>query len=150
MLVSSGHLTYMLDGDCVRLGLNSDLGFSPADRSETVRRVGEVALLFADAGMIAVVALISPYRADRERVRQRHRDAGLRFFEVFVDTPIELCESRDSKGRYAKARAGKYINFTGLDAPYQAPMAPDMVLRPGDGDPATMAAKILNMVFNRD
>ena len=122
-LVDAGRPAYLLDGDNLRHGLNADLGFSPADRAENVRRVGEVARLFADAGMVAVVSLVSPYRADRDRVRAAHQAGGLRFVEVFVDTPLEVCEARDPKGMYAKARAGEITGFTGVDDPYEAPAA---------------------------
>ena len=142
-LLAAGRPAYLLDGDNLRHGLNADLGFSAADRGENVRRVGEVARLFADAGVVAVVSLVSPYRADRERVRAIHTAAGLPFVEVFVDTPIELCEARDPKGMYARARAGKITGFTGVDDPYETPQAPELVLRPGSGDPAAMAATVL-------
>jgi adenylyl-sulfate kinase len=124
-------LTYTLDGDNLRHGLNGDLGFSADDRSENVRRVGEVARLFADAGLIALVPLISPYRAGREHARALHDAAGLVFLEVFVDTPIEVCEQRDPKGLYAKARAGELRGFTGIDDPYEAPREPQLVLPGG-------------------
>ena len=127
-LVGSGRAAYRLDGDNLRLGLNGDLGFAADDRAENVRRVGEVARLFADAGVVAIVPVISPYRADRDRVRAIHAEAGLAFVEVFVDTPIEVCEARDPKGLYAKARAGEIKGFTGIDDPYEAPLAPDLVI----------------------
>jgi bifunctional enzyme CysN/CysC len=142
-LVARGRAAYLLDGDNLRHGLNGDLGFSAADRGENVRRVGEVAALFADAGVVAVVPLVSPYRADRDRVRRRVADAGLRFIEVFVDTPLKVCESRDPKGLYAKARAGELIGLTGVDDPYEPPSAPELVLRPSDGDPSAQAALVL-------
>jgi bifunctional enzyme CysN/CysC len=123
---------YILDGDNVRHGLNADLGFSAADRAENVRRVGEVARLLADAGLIALVPVISPYRADRDRVRRAHDVAGLPFVEVFVDTPLELCEQRDPKGLYVKARAGEITGMTGIDDPYEAPREPEVRLVPGD------------------
>ena len=138
-LVAAGRPAYLLDGDNLRHGLNSDLGFSAADRAENVRRVGEVARLFADAGIVAVVSLVSPYRADRDQVRAQHEAAGLRFVEVFVDTPLEVCEARDPKGMYAKARAGQITGFTGVDDPYEAPEEPELVLRPGHGSPSAMA-----------
>jgi bifunctional enzyme CysN/CysC len=141
-LLASGRPAYRLDGDNLRHGLNADLGFSAADRAENVRRVGEVAQLFADAGLIAVVSLISPYRADRERVREVHRAAELLFLEVFVDTPLEVCEARDPKGMYARARAGELLGFTGVDDPYEPPEAPDLVLRPAMGDAGGMAAEV--------
>jgi bifunctional enzyme CysN/CysC len=145
-LVAAGRPAYVLDGDNVRHGLNGDLGFSAEDRAENVRRVGHVARLFADAGLVALVPLISPYRADRDAVRALHAAAGLPFVEVHVDTPIELCEVRDPKGLYAKARAGEITGFTGIDDPYEAPAAPELVLRPDDGDAAAMAALVLALL----
>jgi bifunctional enzyme CysN/CysC len=145
-LVASGRPAYLLDGDNLRHGLNADLGFSPTDRTENVRRTGEVAMLMADAGLVAVVSLISPYRADRDRVRALHESAGLSFVEVFMDTPPELCETRDPKGMYAKARAGEITGFTGVDDPYEAPPTPDLWLRPADGDAVAQAAAILNLI----
>jgi len=145
-LVAFDRPAYVLDGDNLRHGLNGDLGFSAADRTENVRRVGHVARLMADAGIVTLVPLISPYRADRELVRDLHVAADLPFFEVFVDTPIELCETRDAKGLYAKARAGEITGFTGVDDPYEAPPQPELVLRPADGDAAVMAAKVLALL----
>src|SRR5690348_6640432 len=139
LLTERGVLSYTLDGDNLRHGLNGDLGFSADDRAENVRRAGEVALLFADAGVVAIVPLISPYREDRDRVRRRHEELGLRFVEVFVDTPIELCKERDPKGLYAKARAGEITGFTGVDDPYEAPVDPDIVLKPGPTPKAAAA-----------
>ena len=129
LLVDRGRAAYVLDGDNVRHGLNGDLGFSAADRTENVRRVGEVARLMADAGLVVLVPVISPYRADRDGVRARHGAAGIPFIEVFVDTPIELCEQRDPKGLYRRARAGEITGFTGIDDPYEPPVDPEMVLR---------------------
>lgn len=145
-LVASGRPAYLLDGDNLRHGLNADLGFSAADRTENVRRAGEVAMLMADAGLVAVVSLISPYRADRDRVQAAHERAGLSFVEVFVDTPLELCEARDPKGMYAKARAGEITGFTGVDDPYEAPHTPDLWLRPADGNAAAQATMILDLI----
>jgi bifunctional enzyme CysN/CysC len=145
-LLAAGRPCYLLDGDNLRHGLNGDLGFSAEDRDENVRRVAEVARLFADAGVVALVPLISPYRAARDRARQVHEVAGLPFLEVFVDTPIELCEQRDPKGLYAKARAGEIRGFTGIDDPYEAPLAPEVVLRPEHGDPAAMAAAVIGRI----
>jgi adenylyl-sulfate kinase len=145
-LLAAGRPCYLLDGDNLRHGLNGDLGFSAADRDENVRRVAEVARLFADAGVVALVPLISPYRAARDRARAVHRVAGLPFHEVFVDTPIELCERRDPKGLYAKARAGEITGFTGIDDPYEPPVDPELVLRPGDGDPAAMAEQVVALL----
>ncbi|ASF07999.1 adenylyl-sulfate kinase [Nocardia brasiliensis NBRC 14402] len=149
-LVAAGRPAFLLDGDNLRHGLNVDLGFSAADRVENVRRVGEVARLFADAGVVAVVSLISPYRADRDRVRAAHLAAGIPFVEVFVDTPLEVCEARDPKGMYAKARAGEISGFTGIDDPYEAPTDAELVLRPDHGDPAAMAATILARLSRLD
>jgi bifunctional enzyme CysN/CysC len=142
-LVAAGRAAYVLDGDNLRHGLNGDLGFSAADRTENIRRVGEVARLFADAGVVALVPVISPYRADRDRVRAIHVEAGLRFLEVWVDTPLELCEARDPKGLYAKARAGEITGFTGIDDPYEPPTQPDLRLTPDAGDPAAQAELII-------
>jgi bifunctional enzyme CysN/CysC len=145
-LVAAGRPAYVLDGDNLRHGLNADLGFSAADRAENIRRVGEVARLFADAGVVALVPVISPYKADRERVRDIHRAAGAPFVEVFVDTPLELCEQRDPKGLYARARAGEITGFTGIDDPYEPPASPDLVLRPDDGDPGAQAERVLSLL----
>jgi bifunctional enzyme CysN/CysC len=142
-LIARGRPAYLLDGDNVRHGLNADLGFSAADRTENIRRVGEVARLFADAGVVALVPVISPYRSDRDRARAIHEAVGLRFVEVFVDTPLAVCEQRDPKGLYAKARAGQITGFTGVDDPYEAPERPDLRLTPADGDPVTQAALVL-------
>jgi bifunctional enzyme CysN/CysC len=129
-LLDDGRPAYVLDGDNLRHGLNADLGFSAADRAENVRRVGEVARLLADAGLVALAPVISPYRADRDRVRAIHEAAGLRFVEVFVDTPLELCEERDPKGLYAKARAGALTGMTGIDDPYESPLRADVTIVP--------------------
>lgn len=146
-LVDRGVAAYVLDGDNLRHGLNGDLGFSPADRTENVRRVGEVATLFADAGLIAIVPLISPYRADRDRARARATGAGLLFAEVFVDTPLEICEQRDPKGLYRKARAGELTGMTGIDAPYEPPLSPELRLTPDDGTPEAQSALIIERVL---
>jgi bifunctional enzyme CysN/CysC len=145
-LVAAGRPAYVLDGDNLRLGLNGDLGFTADDRAENVRRVGHVASLLADAGVVALVPLISPYRAGRDRARALHEAAGLPFLEVFVDTPIELCVQRDPKGLYAKARAGEIKGFTGIDDPYEPPARPELVLRPDDGDPAAMAIRVIALL----
>jgi len=133
VLVQRGIHCYRLDGDNVRMGLNKSLGFSAEDRAENIRRIGEVARLFADSGCIALTSFISPYRADRELARAMHeKDAigAIPFFEVFVDAPIEVCEQRDPKGLYKKARAGQLKGFTGIDDPYEAPSRPELVLKP--------------------
>jgi adenylylsulfate kinase len=128
-LVARGIHAYRLDGDNVRHGLNRNLGFSREDRAENIRRIGEVARLFSDSGCIALTAFISPYIDDRERSRRLHEEAGLPFLEVFVDAPVEVCESRDPKGQYKAARAGKIKGFTGVDDPYEAPPRPELVLK---------------------
>ncbi|WP_254126925.1 adenylyl-sulfate kinase [Aquihabitans sp. G128] len=143
LLVGLGRPAYRLDGDNLRLGLNADLGFSADDRAENVRRAGEVARLMADAGVVAIVPLISPYRAGRDHARQIHLAAGLPFLEVFVDTPLSVCEARDPKGLYAKARAGEITGFTGIDDPYEAPVRPELTLTPADGDPVAQATQVL-------
>ncbi|MFM9262508.1 adenylyl-sulfate kinase [Rhodococcus sp. 5A-K4] len=145
-LVAAGIPAYRLDGDNLRHGLNADLGFSAEDRAENVRRVGSVAQLFADSGAVAVACLISPYREDRDRVRAAHEAAGLKFVEVYVDTPIEQCEARDPKGMYAKARAGEIKGFTGVDDPYEAPASAELVIRPEDGTPTELALRIMEVL----
>jgi bifunctional enzyme CysN/CysC len=142
LLLEAGRPAYLLDGDNLRHGLNGDLGFSAQDRDENVRRVAHVARLFADGGVVAIVPLISPYREARALARALHEAAGLRFVEVFVDTPLEVCELRDPKGLYARARAGEITGMTGIDDPYEPPEAPEHHLRPADGTPAQMAAHI--------
>jgi bifunctional enzyme CysN/CysC len=146
-LLAAGRASYVLDGDNLRQGLNGDLGFSATDRDENVRRVAEVARLFADAGLVALVPLISPYRSGRDRARALHEAAGLPFYEVFVDTPIEECERRDPKGLYAKARAGEITGFTGIDDPYESPRSPSLVLNPHDGSAAAMAARLIESLL---
>jgi bifunctional enzyme CysN/CysC len=143
LLVEAGRPAYRLDGDNLRHGLNVDLGFSARDRTENVRRVGEVAQLFAEAGVVAIVPLISPYRAGRDRARARHSAAGLPFVEVFVDTPLAECARRDPKGLYARARAGELTGLTGVDDPYEPPTSPELVLRPVDGEPQDQARRVL-------
>ena len=120
---------FCLDGDNVRHGLNKNLGFSAEDRAENIRRVGEVAKLFADAGLIAITSFISPYRADRDLVRALHNEAELPFLEVYVDVPLDVAEQRDPKGLYKKARAGEIKGFTGIDDPYEEPQDPELHLR---------------------
>lgn len=127
-LIRMGRLAYVLDGDNIRHGLNKNLGFSAADRAENIRRIGEVAKLFADCGLIVMTSFISPYRADRDGVRALHAAAGIPFIEVYAATPIETCESRDPKGLYKKARAGELKGFTGIDDPYEAPEKPEITL----------------------
>lgn len=146
LLVEQKQPTYMLDGDNLRHGINADLGFSAEDRNENVRRVSEVARLFADAGVVALVPLVSPYRAGRERAREIHNAADVPFFEVFMDTPLETAEDRDPKGLYKLAREGKIENFTGISDPYEAPVDPDLVLSPEMGNPAEMGEMVLRML----
>lgn len=123
-LIAKGVAAYVLDGDNVRFGLNRDLGFAPEDRTENIRRIGEVCRLFQDAGLVVLTAFVSPYAADRDAVRALHpADA---FVEVFVDTPLEVCEARDVKGLYAKARTGEIPEFTGISAPYEPPGDPEI------------------------
>ena len=127
-LVQRGHLAYVLDGDNIRHGLNKNLGFSAADREENIRRIGEVAKLFADCGVLTMTSFISPYRKDRDAVRALHAEAGLPFVEIHVATPIATCEQRDPKGLYKKARSGQLKNFTGVDDPYEEPLKPELTL----------------------
>lgn len=152
-LVQRGHLAYTLDGDNIRHGLNKNLGFSAADREENIRRIGEVAKLFADTGVITLTSFISPYRKDRDQVRKIHQEAGLTFVEVFVDVPIEICETRDPKGLYKKARAalaeGKGMGFTGVDDPYEPPISPEIVLRNVDISREEAAAQVLNYLESK-
>jgi bifunctional enzyme CysN/CysC len=142
-LLARGRHAYLLDGDNLRHGLNGNLGFSAVDRAENVRRVGEVAKLLADAGTVTLVSLVSPYVADRDRVRALHEQAGLRFVEVFVDTPLEECERRDPKGLYAKARAGELKGMTGIDDPYEPPARPELTLRPSEQTVEQAAAVVV-------
>lgn len=128
-LFGLGKLSYRLDGDNVRLGINKNLGFSEQDRKENIRRIGEIAKLFGDAGAISLSSFISPYRSDRDEVRRLHDAAGLPFVEVHVDCSLAVAESRDPKGLYKKARAGEIKNFTGIDDPYEKPETPEIHLR---------------------
>jgi adenylyl-sulfate kinase len=131
-LLESGRSAYVLDGDNLRHGLNGNLGFSAEDRAENVRRTAEVSALLADAGVVVLVALVSPYRADREAARAAHDRRGLPFLEVWVATSLEECERRDPKGLYARARAGEMTGLTGVDDPYEPPESPDVVVRGDD------------------
>src|SRR5262252_4774264 len=127
-LVQRGRLAYVLDGDNIRHGLNKNLGFSAADREENIRRIGEVARLFADAGVLTMTSFISPYRKDRDLVRSLHTDARLPFLEVYLNTPLATCEQRDPKGLYKQARAGQLKEFTGISAPYEEPLRPELTI----------------------
>ncbi len=128
VLHAQGRLAYRLDGDNVRMGINKNLGFSAEDRTENIRRIGEVAKLFVDAGVIVLSSFVSPYKADRDVVRKLHDAGGMDFIEVYVDVPLEEAEKRDPKGLYKKARAGEIKNFTGISDPYEAPETPELVL----------------------
>jgi adenylylsulfate kinase len=143
-LVQLGHLAYVLDGDNIRHGLNKNLGFSAADREENIRRIGEVAKLFADAGLITMTSFISPYRKDRDTVRALHAAGQLPFVEIHVKTPIDVCEKRDPKGLYKKARAGELKNFTGIDDPYEAPLNPEVVLDAASTSPQEAAIQLMD------
>ncbi|MDG2260756.1 MAG: adenylyl-sulfate kinase [Actinomycetota bacterium] len=145
-LIEIGRVSYLLDGDNLRMGLNGDLGFSAEDRSENIRRVGEVARLFADAGVVALVPVISPYRADRDLAREIHVRAGLDFHEVFVDAPLDVCEARDPKGLYVKARAGEIKGFTGIDDPYESPLSPELIVKTAETAVEDAAALILGLL----
>jgi adenylyl-sulfate kinase len=145
-MLDRGRAAYLLDGDNLRHGLCGDLGFSAADRAENVRRVGEVARLFADAGLVALASLVSPYAADRDRVRERHERDGLRFLEVYVNTPLEECERRDPKGLYARARAGELSGLTGVDDPYEPPAQPELELRPAEEGVESAVAAVLALL----
>ena len=129
-LVAAGRPAYLLDGDNLRHGLNADLGFSAPDRAENVRRAGAVAALFADAGVVALVALVSPYAADRDAARGVHEADGIPFAEAWLATPPAECERRDPKGLWARARAGEIAHFTGVDDPYEPPQSPELTLGP--------------------
>jgi bifunctional enzyme CysN/CysC len=144
ILTHAGHHAYVLDGDNVRHGLNRDLGFSAAERTENVRRLAEVARILADAGLIAIVAAISPYA--RDRAAARTTAVGIPFYEVFVDTPLEICAARDPKGLYRRARAGKIDNFTGVSAPYETPETPDLHLYGASETPLQEAEKLIAML----
>ncbi len=146
-LLHRGFHAYRLDGDNIRMGLNKNLGFSAEDRAENIRRIGEVAKLFANAGVIAITAFISPYRADRNAVRALLEPGE--FIEIFVDTPLEVCEARDPKGLYKKARAGQLKGFTGIDDPYEAPEQPELVLDGGKKGIDELADEVLAFLESR-
>lgn len=139
-------LAYRLDGDNIRLGINSNLGFSPEDRTENIRRIGEISKLFVDTGVIVISSFISPYRKDRNFVRQLHASAGMDFLEIYIDCPLEIAESRDPKGLYKKARAGEIKNFTGIDAPYEPPENPDLVLKTAENTVEQEVQMLLNLL----
>jgi adenylylsulfate kinase len=146
-LRDQGRLTYILDGDNVRQGLNSNLGFSPEDRTENIRRIGEVSKLFTDTGVIVLTAFISPYREDRDQVREIMADGD--FLEVHVSADVETCESRDVKGLYKKARSGEIPNFTGISAPYEAPEKAELVVDSGAQSVEESVAQILGFLQDK-
>lgn len=142
LLLERGAFVYGLDGDNVRFGLNSDLGFAPEDRKENIRRISEVAKLFSDASVLVCTAFISPYRAGRDACRAKLPEGT--FIEVFVDTPVEICEARDPKGLYKKARAGEIKGFTGIDAPYEAPLNPEIRIKTAEQDVDACAMQVVD------
>ena len=147
ILVERNRLAYVLDGANIRHGLNKNHGFSAEDRAENIRRIGEVGKLFADAGVITLSSFVSPYHQDRDAVRALLDDGD--FIEVFIDTPLELCEERDPKGLYAKARTGEIPNFTGISDPYEAPENAELVIRTADCTPETAANQIIDELEKR-
>ena len=149
VLFERGRLAYRLDGDNVRLGMNKNLGFSAEDRAENIRRIGEMAKLFVDAGVIALSSFVSPYRADRDLVRKLHDDSKMDFIEVYVDVPLAEAEKRDPKGLYKKARAGLLKNFTGIDDPYEAPEKPELVLPSHEMSLPDEVAAVLDLLVAR-
>ncbi len=146
-LFQKGLQTYLLDGDNIRQGLNNDLGFSAEDRKENIRRIGEVAKLFADSGSIVLTAFISPYQEDRDQVRKLFNQGE--FLEVHVDCPVEECEKRDPKGLYEKARKGEIKGFTGVDAPYEAPVSPELRLESGSLDEQACADRLVAFLIEK-
>ncbi len=153
VLINRGHAAYRLDGDNIRMGLNKNLGFSAEDRAENIRRIGEVAKLFADAGLLTITSFISPYRKDRDAARALHDAAKIPFIEVHIDIPIEEAEKRDPKGLYKKARAaveaGKGMGFTGVDDPYEAPTNAELVLRTDQLSVEESVQKLLDILEER-
>lgn len=147
LLLEAGVAAARLDGDNLRHGLNADCSFDAAGRAEAVRRAGEAALLLSGAGVVTLVGMISPYRADRERVRARHASCGVSFLEVFVDAPLAVAERRDPKGLYARARAGEIRGFTGIDDPYEAPAAPEVRLATGDMSAEECARALVDAII---
>lgn len=147
VLIERGHAAYVLDGDNVRHGLNCNLGFSDEDRTENIRRITEVGKLFVDAGLITITAFISPFRKDRDKARSLL--AASEFLEVWINTSLEVCEKRDPKGLYKKARAGEISDFTGIDSPYEAPTSPELVIENDSGTPRSAADSILELLEHR-
>lgn len=149
MMFKKGYLVYRLDGDNVRFGLNSNLGFSAEDRKENIRRISEVCKLMGDVGVVTTSAFISPYIADRQVARQVHEKAGIPFVEVHVDVPLEVAEQRDPKGLYKKARKGEIKNFTGIDDPYEAPLNPEVKIDTSSLQVDECAQAILNYLVEK-
>jgi adenylylsulfate kinase len=149
VLMQRGRHAYVLDGDNIRHGLNKNLGFSAEDRAENIRRIAEVARLFADAGLVAVTSFISPYRADRDAARRMHEQADLPFLEVYVEAPLDVAEKRDPKGLYKKARAGEIKGFTGIDDPYEEPLRPELVLHTDRLSVGESVQAVLNLLESR-
>lgn len=145
-LFKKGYHVYVLDGDNVRLGLNANLGFSPEDRAENIRRVGEVAALFADSGIICITAFISPYRSDRDRARAAAKGA---FHEIYIEADLETCEKRDPKGLYRKARRGEIDDFTGISAPYELPEAPELLVSTGQESVEACVQNIIDYIVDQ-
>jgi len=149
-LVMRGITAFSLDGDNMRFGLNSDLGFSDKDRQENIRRVSEVAKLFAESGVVTLCSFVSPFREDRDRARKIHDDAGLPFLEIFVDAPLNVCEERDVRGLYKKARKGDIKNFTGIDSPYEAPIHPEETMRTSETSIEECTQQLVNMLVDQN
>ena len=143
-LMARHRLAYVLDGDNIRHGLNRDLGFSAQDRQENIRRIGEMSRLFADVGVVTLASFISPYRSDRDNVRQRLDEGD--FLEVFVNTPLEVCQDRDPKGLYQKARAGEIPNFTGISDPYEPPLSPELEIRTAECTIEEAAQQVIDLL----
>ena len=148
-LAAKGKLTYRLDGDNIRLGINKNLGFSAEDPTENIRRIGEISKLFVDVGIITLSSFVSPYRADRDLVRELHEAAGMQFIEVYVDVPLSVAEERDPKGLYKKARAGEIPNFTGISDPYEEPLNAEVVLNSHEMSLEEEVAVLLNILEER-
>lgn len=149
-LTQQGYACYRLDGDVLRATISCDLGFDPAGRDENVRRAGHLAQLLADAGLVVVASIISPYEAGRRAARELHEASGIGFLEVYLDTPLEVCEHRDRRGLYARARRGELTLVTGIDDPYEPPENPELVLHPSEDEPAQVAARVLDALVARD
>ncbi|MBC04228.1 MAG: adenylyl-sulfate kinase [Phycisphaerae bacterium] len=143
-LADAGRLVYRLDGDNLRHGLNGDLGFSEADRTENIRRTGEVCRLLVDAGVIVLASFVSPFRADRDQVRRMHESASMPFLEAYVRVPLEVAEARDPKGLYARARAGEIKGFTGIDQPYEEPVDPELVVDTSESSVEEAAVRVID------